>query len=207
VKLTEVLRRTIVLATAIRRHWAEEAPTHYRNFPVIFLDEDPLPDPPQYEELRTLLLGLSPAARYLLLCVRYVGRGDLETDDLLDHYEEMSDTFRKPEWELSPDEDVQESLRRRFRWQSALVRVKRFRVPPRPGQAGDPMQLTLVGEDGFAIAPLPLDWQPSIEEAETLGTEQEDFAAMVQGRVDRGNIALYWGNEYHLDSSGEVVGS
>jgi hypothetical protein len=58
---SEIINRIIALATAIREHWHEEAPKHYPNFPWIRLDEDPLPPPPQREELRTLLLGLSPA--------------------------------------------------------------------------------------------------------------------------------------------------
>jgi hypothetical protein len=110
-------------------------------------------------------------------------------------------------WQLSGDEDARELLRRRLEWEPALVRVKRFRIPIGPAQARDPLQFALVGEDGFAIVPIPLDWQSDLQEAESLGIEQEDFAAMVQGWVDRGNFALYWGNEYHLDSSGEVVGS
>ena len=69
------------------------------------------------------------------------------------------------------------------------------------------MQLALVGEDGFAIAPMPLDWQEFIDDAEGLGAEREDIVAMVQGWVNRGDFVLYWGNEYQLNSSGEVVGS
>jgi hypothetical protein len=69
------------------------------------------------------------------------------------------------------------------------------------------VQLALVSEDGFAIAPIPKDWQSAIADPEIVGTEQQDFIVMVQGWIDRGGFVLYWGNEYHLDSSGEVVGS
>jgi hypothetical protein len=110
-------------------------------------------------------------------------------------------------WELAPGEDVEVLLRRQLGWKRALVRVKRFRVPLGPRQPRNPIQLGLVGEDGFAVAPMPLSWQESIDDADDLGSEREDFAAMVQGWVNRGDFALYWGNEYLLNSSGEVVGS
>jgi hypothetical protein len=97
-KRTENIRRIIALATAIRRHWNEEAPKHFRSFPVSWGEEPSLPDPPQREELRALLIGLSPAATYLLLSIIYIGRGDFGTDNLLAFCEELSDTFSKPAW-------------------------------------------------------------------------------------------------------------
>jgi hypothetical protein len=100
-KLSEIINRIIALATAIRQYWDEEGPKRHPNYPVIRLDEDPDPPPPQREELRTLLMGLSPAATYLLLCIMYVGRGNFGTEDLLGCYEQRSDTFRKPEWAVN----------------------------------------------------------------------------------------------------------
>jgi hypothetical protein len=144
--------------------------------------------------------GLAPGGRQLLAAVD--GRV------LLVAVFETSGDFREAQrLVLAPDEDVREALQERFGWKPALVRVKGFRVPLGPDQPRDPMQLALVGEDGFAIAPIPLDWQAAIDDPVSLGAEQGDFAAMVQAWVDHGNFALYWGNEYHLDSSGEVVGS
>jgi hypothetical protein len=66
---------------------------------------------------------------------------------------------------------------------------------------------SLVGEEGLAGAPSPAARQGPIDDPESWGAEREDCAAPVQGGVDRGKVALYWGNEYHLGSSGAVVGS
>jgi hypothetical protein len=110
-------------------------------------------------------------------------------------------------WNLTSHEQIENSLRQRFGWEAGLVRVKQFRIPSDGTQPRDPMQAALVGEEGFAITPFPLDWASSINDPAGLGVEQEDFTAMVQGWIDRGNFALYWGNEYHLDGSGEFVGS
>jgi hypothetical protein len=110
-------------------------------------------------------------------------------------------------WDLSPGEDVRRALWQWFGWEPALVRVKRFGIARGARLPCDPMQLALVGEDGFAIAPLPLDWLSSIDDPASLRAERDDFAAMVQGWGDRGNFVLYWGNEYQLDGNGEIVGS
>jgi hypothetical protein len=121
---------------------------------------------------------------------------------------DVSGELRETHWhDLSPTEGAGEFLRVHFGWEPALVRVKRFRIPLRAGRPHDPIQAALVGEEGFAIAPVPLGWQSSLDDPESLGTGQDDFAAMVQGWVDCGNFALYWGNEYYLDSEGTVVGS
>ena len=121
---------------------------------------------------------------------------------------DLSGEFRESQcWNLAPNEEVGEVLRHRFEWEPALVWVKQFRIPLGAGQPRNPMQATLVCEEGFGVAPIPLDWQSSLDDPGSLGAEQDDFAAMVQGWVDRGNFALYWGNEYHLDGNGEVVGS
>src|SRR4051794_14534055 len=41
-------------------------------------------------------------------------------------------------WDLAPGEEVEEALRERLGWEPALVRVKRFRVPPGPERQRDP---------------------------------------------------------------------
>src|SRR5689334_20471387 len=66
-------------------------------------------------------------------------------------FETNGDLRQSHRWDLRPDEDVREALRQRFEWEPGLVRVKRFRVPLGAGQPRDPVQLALVGEDGFAL--------------------------------------------------------
>ncbi len=109
--------------------------------------------------------------------------------------------------DLQRDDEVAVVLNAEFGWESALVRVKRFRFTYRNGNKQNPLQLALVGVDGFAITPFPRDWEQSIADSIALGEEREDFEGMVRGWIERGNFALYWGNEYHLDNNGRVVGS
>jgi hypothetical protein len=108
---------------------------------------------------------------------------------------------------LSPSGEVESELREWFGWEPTLVRVKRFRIPSGGGRPRDLLQAALVGEEGFAVAPFPLDWQESLDDPNSLGSEREAFAEMVRGWIERENFALYWGNEYHMDSNGQVVGS
>ena len=117
------------------------------------------------------------------------------------------DLLETQQQNLPTSREVESELREWFGWEPALVRVKRFRITFGDGHPHDPMQVALVGEDGFAIAPFPLDWQASLDDPETLGSEREAFVEMVRGWIERGNFALYGGNEYHLDGNGQVVGS
>jgi hypothetical protein len=156
--------------------------------------------PVRTAEWRGFYAGLASGSRQLLAAVA-------DPVLLVVVFDSSGDLMESHWWDLSADEEVGEFLRRQFGWEPALVRVKRFRVPPGARQPRNPVQAILVGEEGFAIAPIPLDWQSYLDDPESLGAGQEDFAAMVQGWVDREEFALYWGNEYYLDRSGEVVGS
>ncbi len=104
-RLSEVLDRLIELAEERDRVRGRRSRPKTRTRPLklvaIPLSQiQPAPPPPQNESMRTLLAPLPPAAISLLLVVMYVGRGDFDTDDLLDHYVQMSDTLRRPEWSI-----------------------------------------------------------------------------------------------------------
>jgi hypothetical protein len=100
-KLSEIINRVIALATAIEDYWAVELPKRHPDYPVISFAEDFGPPPPEEKELRDFLKGLPAATIYILTFIMYLGRGDFGTEDLLERYEEMSDTFKKPEWAVS----------------------------------------------------------------------------------------------------------
>jgi len=109
---------------------------------------------------------------------------------------------------LPEGEEVEQYLSKEFGYRPSLVRVKRFRIPPEKGQVIDPLQLALVGESGFAIAPFPLDWQDFFNDPSSFCEEdRESYTKMIRGWVAREDFALYWGNEYFLNRDGEVVGS
>lgn len=117
------------------------------------------------------------------------------------------DFIESARWELSAAEEASAFLQRKFAWAPTTVRVKQFRIPLDESQPSEPLQAALVGETGLAVTPLPLDWLSSLDDAQSLGAERAEYAAMVQAWIERGDFALYWGNEYHLDYTGQVVGS
>jgi hypothetical protein len=103
--------------------------------------------------------------------------------------------------------EVDERLREWYGYFPGLIRVKRFRIAPGPNQPVNPLQRALVGESGFAIAPFPLSWEECYAELPRYPDDDPDFVEMVRGWIERGNFALYWGNEIFLDGTGQVVGT
>ena len=53
---------------------------------------------PTDQKLRSFLDGLSAASIFSLLVIMYLGRGDFGAIDLINRYEQMSDTFEKTDW-------------------------------------------------------------------------------------------------------------
>jgi hypothetical protein len=103
--------------------------------------------------------------------------------------------------------EVEQRLREWYGSTPGLIRVKRFRIAPAPDQPINRLQLALIGEPGLAIAPFPLTWTECYGEPADFPADDPDYLEMVRGWIERGNFALFWGNEIHLDGSGEVVGT
>lgn len=103
--------------------------------------------------------------------------------------------------------EVELRLREWYDYFPGLVRVKRFRMAPGPNQPVNPLQLALVGELGFAIAPFPLSWEGCYGNPAEFPADEPDYVEMVRGWIERENFVLYWGNELHLDKNGKVVAS
>jgi hypothetical protein len=101
VKLSEAAERVIELAHATREYWETELPKRHPDYPIVNLGEDSGPPPPEESELRTFLAGLPAEMIYKLILVMYLGRGDFGTSDLAGHFDQLKETFAKPEWAIS----------------------------------------------------------------------------------------------------------
>jgi hypothetical protein len=99
-KLSEIINRLSELSTAINAYWAAEMAKQFPGricYSLAELDETMPPSPPQKKELLDLLTGLPPATLFMLAGIMYLGRGDFDAeDDLLDIYQQMSDSFVTP---------------------------------------------------------------------------------------------------------------
>jgi hypothetical protein len=98
VKRSELIGRVVELAMAIRNQGKAEWLKRHPEGPVALSSIDPAPPSPDKTLLRELLLGLPAAEIYVLTLIMYVGRGDFSAEDLLAKYEQLSDTFKKPDW-------------------------------------------------------------------------------------------------------------
>jgi hypothetical protein len=96
VKVSEAAAKVIMLARAIRAYWEAELPKRHPDYPVIHMNEDSGPPPPEQAELREFLAGLSPELIYQLLLVMHLGRGDFGPVNLAEHFEQLKTTFSKP---------------------------------------------------------------------------------------------------------------
>lgn len=93
-KLSESIAKTIELALAVR---AEQPDPNGPSPPSEWLKPYEMPTEAEVALLR-FLEGLPVAMIYSLLCVMYVGRGELSTTDFLARYQQMANAFHKPEW-------------------------------------------------------------------------------------------------------------
>ncbi len=94
------------------------------------------------------------------------------------------------------DAELHEYLRREFGFRPGLVRVKEFGT-----------------SRGLSVHLLPHHYQEYVEAPDAMTEEswgQEDvdhWPLSIQGWIDRGDFVLDWGNDYYLDSTGEVTSS
>src|SRR3954453_2166668 len=95
--LSDAANRVIELARKVRDYYASELPKWHPNYPLVGLDEESAPPPPEERQLRDFLATLSQDMIYQLLLVMYLGRGNFGTDDLAGYYEALHGTFGDPE--------------------------------------------------------------------------------------------------------------
>lgn len=103
--------------------------------------------------------------------------------------------------------EAEQRLREWYGYAPGQVRVKRFRIEPGPHQPSNRLQLALVGEAGFAIAPFPLYWKECYADPAHFPVDDPDYVETVRRWIEEGNFVLMWGNEIQLGGSGEVVGT
>lgn len=96
-RLSATIKEVIDLANAIQTYWDSELPKHHPQYPIIHLDEDSGPPPPEEQELNDFLANLPDDVVYKLLLIMYLGRGDFGTDDLAGSYETLKRTFGNPD--------------------------------------------------------------------------------------------------------------
>lgn len=99
--LSEAANRVIELARKVHEYYAAELPKRYPNYPLVDLDEENVPPPPEDRELRDFLASLSEDVIYQLILVMYLGRGDFGADDLAGYNEALKGTFGDPEHAVS----------------------------------------------------------------------------------------------------------
>ncbi|MBV9123107.1 MAG: hypothetical protein JO112_07110 [Planctomycetes bacterium] len=93
------------------------------------------------------------------------------------------------------DEDsFQEYLQREFGFCPSLIRIKEFRIP----------------QEKFAVYHLPQNYQEFLEDPNSLAFDDEErkaFPGLIAKWNEWGQFVLEWGNDFWLDSLGEVVAS
>ena len=99
--VAEAANRAIDLSRKVRDYYAAELPKRHPNYPLVGLDEESVPPPPEEMELRDFFATLSEDTIYQLILIMYLGRGDFGTDDLADYYETLNDTFVDPNHAVS----------------------------------------------------------------------------------------------------------
>jgi len=101
VKFAEAAERVIALARKIRAYWEVELPKRHPDYPLIHIDDEPVPQPPENAKLEEFLKKLSPEMIYRLLLVMHLGRGDFGTANLGERCDELKITFGTPERAIS----------------------------------------------------------------------------------------------------------
>ena len=96
-KLSEVAKRVITLAEAIRTYWDHELPKRHPDYPIIHPGEESGPPPPEQKKLRDLLAKQPEDVIYQLALIMYLGRGDFEAANLGAHFKALKETLGNPE--------------------------------------------------------------------------------------------------------------
>jgi hypothetical protein len=92
------------------------------------------------------------------------------------------------------EDDFQKYLHSEFGFSPGLIRIKEFRIP----------------EEMFAVYHLPQHYREFLENPNSPAFDDEErqaFPGLIQQWNEGGQFVLEWGNDYWLDSTGEVVAS
>jgi hypothetical protein len=92
------------------------------------------------------------------------------------------------------EDDFEEYLSREFGFSPGLIRIKEFRIP----------------HELFAVYHLPEQYRKFLENPDSPAFGEEErqaFPGLIRQWNERGQFVLEWGNDFWLDSTGEVVAS
>lgn len=92
------------------------------------------------------------------------------------------------------EDDFQDYLQRQFGYTPGLISIKEFCLPQEP----------------FAVYHLPQDYREFLKNPNSSAIDDEqrrDFPVLIQRWIESGQFVLEWGNDFWLDSTGEVVAS
>jgi hypothetical protein len=94
--LSEAANRVIDLTRKVHDYYATELPKRYPNYPLVDLDEENVPPPPEEVELREFLSSLPDELIYQLMLTLHLNREAVRTDDLSGYYEALKERFSGP---------------------------------------------------------------------------------------------------------------
>jgi hypothetical protein len=95
--ISEAASRAIALASKVYDYYSTELPKRYPRYPLVDLDEESVPPPPEERELRDFLASLPAETVYQLLLLLYLGRGYFGMDELAGSYESLKSGYRDPQ--------------------------------------------------------------------------------------------------------------
>jgi hypothetical protein len=92
------------------------------------------------------------------------------------------------------EDDFHEYLRREFGFSPGLIRIKEFHIP----------------QEMFAVYHLPQQYREFLDNPKSTAfgaEERQAFPGLIRRWLEQGQFVLEWGNDFWLDSTGEVVAS
>lgn len=98
-KLSDAVNKVIDLAGKISNYYETELPKKYPNYPIVDLDEENFPPPPETKELNDFLATLTDETIYQLMLIASLGRDESDADNLAEEYEKL-----QKEWGTSGQE-------------------------------------------------------------------------------------------------------
>jgi hypothetical protein len=91
-KVSEAASRVIDLGHKITEYYETELRRRYPQYPLVDLDEDTVPLPPEEHELLKLLASLPDDVVYRLILLQKLGRGNFGTDELAESYAGLNES-------------------------------------------------------------------------------------------------------------------
>jgi hypothetical protein len=100
-KLSEVLKKVLPLAEAIRDYWDRELPKRHPDYPLENPGEESGPPPPEEQELRDFLASLPGEMVYKVATVASLWRAGPDLSRLGEEYQALEEMFEYPEMMIS----------------------------------------------------------------------------------------------------------